>query len=78
MIRSCHSPPCHPHRHLAHEVGNDPVEGGTLEAEALLASAQRAKVLAGPRHHVFPKLNKEIRLQTAIKIYAAANRYLPP
>ena len=54
------------------------MEGGALEAEALLASAQRAEVLAGPRHHVFPKLNKEIRLQTAIKIYAAANRYLPP
>jgi hypothetical protein len=30
---------------LAHEVGDDAVEGGALEAEALLASAQGAEVL---------------------------------
>ena len=50
------------HHHLVqiltlHEVGNDPVKGGTLEAEALLASAQSAEVLAGLRHNVFPKLH---------------------
>ena len=30
---------------LAHEVGDDAVEGGALEAEALLAGAERAEVL---------------------------------
>ena len=44
--------------HLAHEVGNDPVEGGPLEPKALLTSAQRAKVLAGLRHHVKAKLRE--------------------
>ena len=51
------TPPCRLNPHLTHEVGNDPVEGGTLEAEALLASAQSAEVLAGLRHNVFPKLH---------------------
>ena len=32
---------------LAHELGDDAVEGGALEAEALLARAQRAEVLWG-------------------------------
>ena len=44
--------------HLAHEVGNDPVEGGPLEPKALLTGAQRAKVLAGLRHHVKAKLRE--------------------
>ena len=44
--------------HLAHEVGNDPVEGGPLEPKALLTSAQRAKVLAGLRYHVKAKLRE--------------------
>ena len=33
--------------YLAHEVGNDAVEGGTLEAVSLLAGAQSTKVLGG-------------------------------
>merc|ERR1712022_82837 len=32
---------------LAHEVGDDAVEGGALEAEALLASAEGTEVLRG-------------------------------
>ena len=44
--------------HLAHEVGNDPVEGGPLEPKALLTSAQRAEVLAGFGHHVKAKLHE--------------------
>ena len=32
---------------LAHEVGDDAVEAGALEAETLLAGAQRAEVLRG-------------------------------
>jgi len=32
---------------LAHEVGDHAVEAGALEAEALLASAEGAEVLAG-------------------------------
>ena len=41
--RSCacsQFPPC-----LAHEAGDDAVEGGGLEAEPLLAGAERAEVL---------------------------------
>ena len=38
--------------HLAHEVGDHPVEGGTLESEALLAGAEGAEVLRGLWHHV--------------------------
>ena len=41
---------------LAHEVGDDPVEGGALEAEALLPGAQRAEVLGGLGHHVGAQL----------------------
>ena len=35
---------------LAHEVGDDTVETRPLEAEALLAGAERAEVLAGLGH----------------------------
>ena len=42
--------------HLAHEVGDHPVEGGTLESEALLAGAEGAEVLRGLWHHVGTQL----------------------
>ena len=42
--------------HLAHEVGDDAVEAGPLEAVSLLSGAQRAEVLASPRHHVEAEL----------------------
>ena len=44
--------------HLAHEVGDDPVEGGALEAEALLARAESAEVLRGLGHHVSAQLKQ--------------------
>ena len=44
--------------HLAHEVGDDPVEGGALESEALLAGAEGAEVLRGLGHHVSAQLNR--------------------
>ena len=42
--------------HLAHEVGDHPVEGGALESEALLAGAEGAEVLRGLWHHVGTQL----------------------
>merc|ERR1711865_1257729 len=42
---------------LAHEVGDDTVEGGALEAEALLAGAQDAEVLRGLGHDVGAQLH---------------------
>jgi hypothetical protein len=45
--------------HLAHEVGDDPVEGRVLESESLLAGAQRTEVLGSLRHHVVPKLKRD-------------------
>jgi hypothetical protein len=41
---------------LAHEVGNDTVEGGGLEAVALLAGAQGAEVFSGPGYDVRAQL----------------------
>jgi len=42
---------------LAHEVGDDAVEAGPLEPVSLLAGAQRAEVLAGPRSDVEAQLH---------------------
>ena len=42
--------------YLAHEVGDDPVEGGSLEAESLLAGAKGAEVLGSLRHNVGTQL----------------------
>ena len=51
---------------LAHEVGDDAVEGGPLVGERLarashpfLARAQRAEVLARPGHHVRAELERD-------------------
>ena len=44
--------------HLAHEVGDDPVEGGALEAEAFLAGAESAEVFRGLGHHVGAQLKQ--------------------
>ena len=46
--------------HLAHEVGDHPVEGGALEPEALLAGAEGAEVLRRLRHHVGTQLEQVI------------------
>ena len=46
--------------HLAHEVGDHPVEGGALEAEALLAGAEGAEVLRRLGHHVGTQLEQGI------------------
>jgi len=45
---------------LAHEVGDDAVEAGPLEAISLLSGAQRAEVLARPRHHVEAELHDDL------------------
>ena len=42
--------------YLAHKVGDDAVEGGTLEAVPLLPCAERAEVLAGFGNHVASQL----------------------
>ena len=42
--------------YLAHEVGDDAVEGGPLEAVPLLPCAERAEVLAGFGNHVASQL----------------------
>ena len=42
--------------HLAHEVGDDAVEGRALVAVPLLAGAQSAEVLHGARDDVIAKL----------------------
>jgi len=42
---------------LAHEVGDDPVEGRSLEPVALLAGAQGAEVLRGLGHNIFTELH---------------------
>lgn len=44
---------------LAHEVGDDTVEGGALVAEALLADAQRPEVLSRTRNDITPQLRTE-------------------
>jgi len=44
---------------LAHEVGDDAVEGGVGVAEALLAGAQSAEVLGGLGGHVGTQLNDD-------------------
>ena len=41
---------------LAHEVGDDAVEGGALVAEALLSGAEGAEVLSGARNDVGAEL----------------------
>ena len=45
--------------YLAHEVGDDAVEGGALVAVALLPRAQRAEVLGGLGHHVASQLKSD-------------------
>ena len=59
-IRCFSAPDLHLFAHLAHEVGDDPVEGGALEAEALLAGAESAEVLRGLGHHVSAQLKHKI------------------
>lgn len=47
---------------LAHEVGNDTVEGGALVAVALLAGAQGAEVFSGPGHDITAQLKMSTRM----------------
>jgi len=42
---------------LAHEVGDDSVEGGGLEAESLLAGAQGTEILSCLRDNIGPELH---------------------
>lgn len=51
---------------LAHEVGNDTVEGGALVAVALLAGAQGAEVFGGPGHDVRAQLEKSKRTRQLV------------
>lgn len=43
--------------HLAHELRDDPVEGGTLVAETLLSRAELSEVFGGLGHDVRAKLH---------------------
>ena len=45
--------------HLAHEVGNDPVEGRPFEAETFLTSTQSAEILRSLGNHVEAELSKK-------------------
>jgi len=45
---------------LAHEVGDDTMEGRSLESESLLTSAESTEVLAGLRHNVIPQLHDHL------------------
>ena len=44
---------------LAHEVGDDAMEGGALVAEALLSGAESTEVLGSLGDHVIPQLRQE-------------------
>ena len=44
--------------YLAHEVGDDPVEGGSFVAKALLSGAEGAEVLGSLGHHVITELKR--------------------
>ena len=44
---------------LTHEVGDDTVEAGALEAEALLSSAESTEVLGSLGDHVIAELKQE-------------------
>ena len=44
--------------HLAHEVGNDPVERRAFETEAFLSSAQSAEILTGLGNHIGAELGE--------------------
>ena len=50
---------------LKHELGDDSVEGRTLVAEALLASAERAEVLSSLRND----LVEEVEVDATILLY---------
>jgi len=45
---------------LAHEVGDDAVEGGALVAEALLSGAESTEVLGSLGDHVIPQLHDDL------------------
>ena len=45
--------------YLAHEVGDDTVEAGSLAAVPILAGAQSAEVLGGLGHHVASQLKSD-------------------
>jgi len=44
---------------LAHEVGDDAVEGRALVPESLLSGAEGAEILSGLRHHIGPQLHDD-------------------
>ena len=48
--------------YLAHEIGDDPVEGGALVSESLLSGAQGAEVLGGLGDHVSSQLKTKTQL----------------
>ena len=49
---------------LAHEVGDDPVEGGSLVSKSLLSSAQSTEVLGSLRDNI----STELQNITMVKI----------
>jgi hypothetical protein len=53
---------------LAHEVGDDTVEGGALVSVSLLAGAQGAEVLGSLGHYVRAQLKKARNGQTKMSI----------
>ena len=46
------------HPHLAHEPGDDPVEGGALVAEPLFSGTESTEVLCGSGDHVCCQLEE--------------------
>ena len=59
--------------YLAHEVGDDAVEGGTLEAVSLLAGAQGAEVLRGLGDDVSSQLEAKYELTRFFSFFTSSN-----
>ena len=52
---------------LAHEVGDDAVEGGALVAEAFLSRAESSEVLTGLGSHVGPEFHHQPAQRTRVR-----------
>ena len=52
---------------LAHELGDDTVESGSLVAETTLTGAESTEVLSSARHHIGTELGKEKKKMPSMK-----------
>ena len=63
--------------HLAHEVGDDPVERRPFETEAFLSSAESAEILRGLGNHVGAELSKYFNTVQGLN-QRGETRQIPP